>query len=59
MKAIDLSDRILSELSDQFIGVKLLVIEEYSMVGSKMLYVIDSHLKRTFSTSVPFGGISV
>ena len=29
------------------------------MVGSKMIYVIDSHLRRTFSNSAPFGVISV
>ncbi|CAD6216086.1 GSCOCG00011282001-RA-CDS [Cotesia congregata] len=37
----------------------LLIIDEISMIGSKMIQQVDSRLKQIFQTAKPFGGISV
>lgn len=40
-------------------GLKLLIIDEISMVGSQMLAVIDGILRRNHSVNKPFGGVQV
>ncbi|KAI3858903.1 hypothetical protein MKX03_006972 [Papaver bracteatum] len=42
-----------------FKETKLIIIDEYSMIGRKMLANIDLRLRDIFSTSEPFGNISV
>lgn len=40
-------------------NVKILIIDEISMVSDKILDVIDNVLKNYFKNSLPFGGLSV
>ncbi|RZC87713.1 hypothetical protein C5167_028166 [Papaver somniferum] len=42
-----------------FKDTKLIIIDEYSMIGRKMLANIDLRLRDIFSTSEPFGNISI
>ena len=51
----------LSKLQNQFRDAKMLVIDEYSMVGCEMLGYIDSRLRQARPTHShqPFGGISI
>ncbi|XP_044598214.1 ATP-dependent DNA helicase PIF1-like, partial [Cotesia glomerata] len=39
--------------------LSLIIIDEISMVGSRMIQQVDSRLKQIFQTSKPFGGVSV
>ncbi|MCL7036772.1 hypothetical protein MKW94_019085 [Papaver nudicaule] len=42
-----------------FKDTKLIIIDEYSMIGRKMLANIDLRLRDIFSTSEPFGNVSI
>ena len=57
----DLKGEALRELQDHFRYCELLVIDEKSMVGMYMLYMIDKRLREIKPTNahLPFGGISV
>ncbi|KAI8116853.1 ATP-dependent DNA helicase PIF1 [Lucilia cuprina] len=46
-------------LYSKFLNLKLLIIDEISMVGSKMFRYLDARLKQVFKSTAPFGGISV
>ncbi|XP_037820089.1 uncharacterized protein LOC119609402 [Lucilia sericata] len=46
-------------LYSKFLNLKLLIIDEISMVGSKMFRYLDTRLKQVFKSTAPFGGISV
>ena len=54
-----LSERKINELKEKFLRTKLLVIEEYSMVGCRLFYKIDHILKIINCNNLSFGGISV
>lgn len=43
----------------QTIDLKLLIIDEISMVGARTFHYIDQRLKQIFHTVKPFGGLSV
>ena len=43
----------------EFAGVRLLVIDEISMAGEKLLKQVDKKLQELRIQGVPFGGISV
>ena len=50
----------LQKLQDKFAGVELLVIDEYSMVGKRMLATVEKRLRQAVpASSLPFGGLSV
>lgn len=53
-----LSNDLVNTLHSRLIDLKL-IIDEISMVGSKMFSQFDSRLKQIFKNSSPFGGISV
>ena len=52
---IDMLSRLRNKLGD----IKFLIIDEISMVGSKMLNMIDERLKQLQRSNLPFGGIHV
>ena len=55
-----LTSTALSKLQDDLNGIKGLIIDEYSVIGQKMLGWIDRRLKpATGLTALPFGGISI
>lgn len=39
--------------------LKLIIIDEISMVGTRMFHQIDTRLRQIFQTEQPFGGISI
>ena len=57
----DLRGESLRELQDKFKNSELLVIDEKSMVGLYMLYIIDKRLRdiKPNNAHLPFGGVSV
>ena len=61
--AVDyLTDKKKAEIRNNFSHLKLLVIDEISMVGADLLYRIHLRLSDAFQTNpklVPFGGINV
>ena len=48
-------EHINCELKD----VKLIIIDEYAMMGKYTLYRIDMNLRKAFDSDLPFGGKSV
>ncbi|XP_046810029.1 uncharacterized protein LOC124420612 [Lucilia cuprina] len=54
-----LSSDLVNSLVTKFMHLKLIIIDEISMVGSRMLGYLDSRLKQIFKTTQPFGGISI
>ncbi|XP_044742323.1 uncharacterized protein LOC123304800, partial [Chrysoperla carnea] len=54
-----LSSDTANSLFSKLINLRLLIIDEISMVGTKMLLSLDSRLKQIFKSNLPFGGISV
>ncbi|XP_037825564.1 uncharacterized protein LOC119613607 [Lucilia sericata] len=54
-----LSSDTANALYSKFLNLKLLIIDEISMVGSKMLRYLDARLKQVFKSTAPFGGISL
>ena len=55
----ELSSDIANTIREHFFYVKLLIIDEISIVGSNMLTRIDTRLKQIFGVNKSFGGISV
>ena len=55
----ELSADIANTIRENFQSVKLLIIDEISMVGSNMLARIDTRLRQIFGVNKSFGGISV
>ena len=51
----------LSNLQNNLVGLRLLIIDEMSMVGRKMLRSVDLRLRQAFPhySNMPFGGISI
>ncbi|XP_061388948.1 uncharacterized protein LOC133324078, partial [Musca vetustissima] len=52
------SDSVNSILA-KLINVNVIIIDEISMVGSRMLGYLDARLKQIFKNTNPFGGISI
>ncbi|KAI3903891.1 hypothetical protein MKW92_023196 [Papaver armeniacum] len=46
-------------MQEEFKDTKLIIIDEYSMIGRKMLANIDLRLRDIFASSEPFGNISI
>ena len=59
-KSNSLSDKVKDQLRDEFRNMKLLILDEYSMIKSDQLYQIDARLKELkLCPNEPFGGIAV
>ena len=59
-KCAELKGQSLQRLQNQLEGIQYLIINEYSVIGQKMLGWIGKHCKQaTGKYTVPFGGISV
>lgn len=56
---LPLSSSLVNTLSVPYANVKLLIMDECSMVGARMLKNIDARFKQIFKSKLPFGGISV
>ena len=54
-----MSDQMRDKKRTQLQNLKILIVDEYSMVKSDMLYEIDQRLKETMLLQEPFGGIAV
>jgi ATP-dependent DNA helicase PIF1 len=55
-----LSSEAAAELAAKFKNVKLLLVDEFSMIGARMLYKMDARLKQAFNNNdKPFGGCHV
>ncbi|MCG8077483.1 MAG: AAA family ATPase [Candidatus Thiodiazotropha taylori] len=54
-----LSSEKLNTLSCKFLSVKLLIIDEISMVGNRMLAFINHRLQQVMGSSKLFGGLSI
>ncbi|XP_017471887.1 PREDICTED: ATP-dependent DNA helicase pfh1-like [Rhagoletis zephyria] len=54
-----LSNDLVNSIYSKLIDLKLIIIDEISMVGARMFSSIDARLKQIFKTNSPFGGISV
>jgi predicted ATPase len=55
-----LSDEMANKYLNQLWHLKVIIIDEISMMGSNMLEKVDNNLRRIFKTnSKPFGGISI
>lgn len=55
-----LEHSIKNKLYAQLHELKLLIIDEISLVGNKLLYLIDQRLRQIFDKpGIPFGGISI
>ena len=55
----ELSSDVLNTLSSKLRHLKLIIIDEVSMVGLQMISHINTRLKQILKTTAPFGGISV
>ena len=50
----------LAQLQQKLAGVELVVVDEYSMVGKRMLAMVEWRLQQAVpASSLPFGGLSV
>ena len=59
-KSCDLKGQSLRKLQDDVLGIKYIIIDEYSVIGQKLFGWIDSHCKQaTGCETSPFGGISI
>lgn len=54
-----LSPDIANSIRSNLVQLKLLIIDEISMVGANMLMQIDTRLQQIMGKNLPFGGISV
>ncbi|XP_037811953.1 ATP-dependent DNA helicase pfh1-like [Lucilia sericata] len=54
-----LSNDTVNTLSSLLLELKLLIIDEISMVGARMLGYLDARLKQIFKSTERFGGISI
>ena len=55
----NLSSDVLNTLRSKLLCLKLIIIDEISMVGSKILSQVNSRLKAILDTSLDFGGVSI
>ena len=55
----DLSSNMLKQAQKRFKGVKLIIIDEYSMLRQKELFYISQILKQISGTNDAFGGFTV
>ena len=55
----NLSSDMLNTLRSKLLCLKLIIIDEISMVGSKILSQVNSRLKAILDTSLDFGGVSI
>merc|ERR1712130_480299 len=55
------SDKKLAELRESLSELKLLVIDEVSLISSDMMYKLDKRLREIFleRKKIPFGGIGI
>lgn len=56
---LPLNSSLLNSFAVLYQNLKLLIIDECSMVGARMLQNIDSRLKQIFKSKLSFGGVSV
>ena len=56
---LPLSANTLNKLRSKLRDIKLLVVDEISMVGRKMLKKLDARMRQIFNSDQPFGGIAV
>ena len=57
---LDLKPTALAKLQNNFEGVTHIICDEFSMVGAKILYIIDSRCRQaTGNLSLLFGGLSI
>ena len=56
---ISLSDETRDKLRDQLANLKIIVIDEFSMVGSDLLYMLHQQLQEIKQNEDDFGGLSV
>ncbi|XP_065370889.1 uncharacterized protein LOC135963037 [Calliphora vicina] len=54
-----LSNNVVNSLIAKFMDLKIIIIDEISMVGAKMLGYLDARLKQIFKSTAAFGGISI
>ncbi|XP_050339187.1 uncharacterized protein LOC126765663 [Bactrocera neohumeralis] len=54
-----LSSDIVNSLYSKLADLKLIIIDEISMVGARMFSYVDARLKQIFKTNNPFGGIPI
>ncbi|XP_065214928.1 uncharacterized protein LOC135841724 [Planococcus citri] len=54
-----MSDNTCNKVYSKLRDLKLIIIDEISMVGTKIFHQIDSRLKQIFKSNEDFGGISV
>ena len=55
----NLSSSVLNTLRSKLLCLKLIIIDEISMVGSKIFSQINHRLKAILDTSLDFGGVSI
>ncbi|KAL7302653.1 hypothetical protein TKK_0004714 [Trichogramma kaykai] len=58
-KMKDLSEDIANTIRSNFQFIKLIIIDEISMVGSNMFHKIDTRLRQIYGVNKSFGGISI
>ncbi|XP_061400886.1 uncharacterized protein LOC133336620 [Musca vetustissima] len=56
---LPLSNDTVNSIIAKIFDLNLIIIDEISMVGSRMLGYLDARLKQIFKNANPFGGISV
>ena len=57
--AHELKGQALQKLQNSLIGIKYIIIDEYSVVGQRLLGWIDRRLRQGTVVDEPFGGISI
>ncbi|XP_055845331.1 uncharacterized protein LOC129911529 [Episyrphus balteatus] len=55
----NLSSDIANTIRQKLVNLKLLIIDEISMVGSRLLSRVDTRLRQVMGRNEPFGGISI
>ena len=55
----NLSSDVLNTLRSKLLCLKLIILDEILMVGSKILSQVNSRLKAILNTSLHFGGVSI
>lgn len=54
-----LSNDVANTIREKLYAMKLLIIDEISMVGSTLLWRVDCRLRQIMGNNQPFGGVSV
>ena len=54
-----LTGQALADQQENFKDVKLLIVDEFSMLRQKEIYYLDERLKQIMCSSIPFGGVTV